>query len=98
MHLLEKEKVAVDFHDPYIDEFMGKKSVKLGVSLTKYDLIIIVVAHKGVDYNKLASVGIPILDTKDIYHDFSLPHIYSFFSKNVTKRNKKIKASLTAKV
>ena len=68
---LEKRGAEVDYYDPYIAEFeykgQSKSSIK-GISLDllrQYDIIAVTTAHKKVDYEKVASAGVPILDTKN---------------------------------
>ncbi len=77
--MLEKSGCSVAYHDPHVPLYKGTASQSLTPDvLDQQDLIIIVTNHSMVDYAKLASQGIPVLDTRNAYSNGSKqPHIYS---------------------
>lgn len=81
-NLLEKRGVAVSYYDPHVPDFQGSYSMDPDEDvMSRYDLIIIVTDHSQIDYSRLASFDVPILDTRGVYFDNSYPHVYDFFSK-----------------
>ncbi|PKN80733.1 MAG: UDP-N-acetyl-D-glucosamine dehydrogenase [Candidatus Cloacimonetes bacterium HGW-Cloacimonetes-1] len=77
---LETYHADFDIHDPYVEEFHheknGKtyKTVPMG-NLKKYDIIIIVTDHSNIDYEKLISTGIAVLDTRNACKDLTADNI-----------------------
>jgi UDP-N-acetyl-D-glucosamine dehydrogenase len=67
IQLLESMGAKVNYHDPYISKYTHKGTTKQSVApiAQDYDLLIITTAHTNIDYNALAAVGVPILDTKN---------------------------------
>ena len=68
-HLLDKG-ADVRFHDPYVDEVLlaGRtlRSVALDAStLADVDLVVILTAHPGIDWDGVRAAGVPILDTRN---------------------------------
>lgn len=79
---LEMRDVDVSFYDPYVKTFLGKKSIALSVeNIDSYDLIIMVTPHKGIDYQTIVTVGVPILDACNVFSTYKASHIYNFFVK-----------------
>ncbi len=75
--LFENDGWGVSYHDPYIPLFREKESQELSEDvLSKQDLIIILTNHTSIDYQKLASYGKPILDTRHVFTENSYPHIH----------------------
>lgn len=65
---LEEAGCTVSYHDPYIPVYKNMRSKDLSASVVKkQDMIIIVTKHSNIEYAKLASHGVPILDTRNIY-------------------------------
>ncbi|MNN69800.1 hypothetical protein D3C81_1856150 [compost metagenome] len=38
--------------------------------------MVLVTNHSDLDYGAIASLGVPIVDTRNAFRDFKLPHIY----------------------
>lgn len=89
MHWLDEQNVQVDFIDPMIGvlpgmhdfpEFSGRKAVQPdSLKATGYDAIIISTDHDDIDYQALADLGVPIIDTRNAMARRGLP------LENVTK-------------
>ncbi len=75
MHWLDEQNVQVDYLDPMISvlpemhdfpQFSGRAAVSPeAVSQVGYDAIIISTDHDDIDYEALASLGVPIIDTRN---------------------------------
>jgi len=68
-HLIDRG-ADVRFHDPYVDEFSlaGRTmtSVPLeGASLADVDLVVVLTAHPGIDWDAVLAAGVPVLDTRN---------------------------------
>ena len=62
-NLFEKKGVEVSYHDPGILNFREVKSVGLTVpEIEGYDLILITTLHKGINYEILSKVNVPIFN------------------------------------
>jgi len=89
LDLMQTQGAKVDFLDPHIDtipvlrdypHLLGRKSVQMvDVATAGYDAILISTDHDDVDYATLASLGIPVIDTRNAIAARSLP------MSNVTK-------------
>ncbi|MNP05382.1 UDP-N-acetyl-D-glucosamine 6-dehydrogenase [compost metagenome] len=72
----------VRYYDPYATSFRDKNGVtvySVDYDLEKfgsYDCIVLVTNHSDLDYGAIASLGVPIVDTRNAFKDFKLPHIY----------------------
>jgi UDP-N-acetyl-D-glucosamine dehydrogenase len=83
MELLHDQQVNVDYLDPLVPvvpemrdypQFANKTSVVPGdVATAGYDAIIIATDHDDVDYAALATTGIPIIDTRNVFARRGLP-------------------------
>lgn len=75
MALLQEAGAQVAFHDPHVPEipkmreypqFLGKASVDFAaIRPDEFDAILILTDHDAVDYAGLASLGLPIVDTRN---------------------------------
>ena len=75
MALLQEAGAQVAFHDPHVPEipkmreypqFLGKASVDFSaIRADDFDAILILTDHDAVDYAGLASLGLPIVDTRN---------------------------------
>lgn len=75
--LLQKENIKVSYHDPYVPKMYDTYSLELNESTIKNnDVIIITTPHAGIDYDLLVKSKKPILDTRNILYNYSLPNIY----------------------
>lgn len=80
--LFKDSGARVDYYDPYATSFREKSgSVVHSVSyeldkLKMYDCIVLVTNHSNLDYGAIAGLGVPIVDTRNAFRDYSLPHIY----------------------
>ncbi|MNO64878.1 UDP-N-acetyl-D-glucosamine 6-dehydrogenase [compost metagenome] len=72
----------VKYYDPYATSFRDKNGVtvySVEYDLEKfgsYDCIVLVTNHSDLDYGAIASLGVPIVDTRNAFKEFKLPHIY----------------------
>lgn len=80
---LYKESGAnVEYYDPFATSFRDKhgetvQSVAYDLEKFKsYDCIVLITNHSGLNYGDIASLGVPILDTRNAFKNFSEPHIY----------------------
>lgn len=77
MELLCESGAEVDYHDPHVPQiprmreypqFAGRSSVPAGlIGEARYDAILIATDHDAVDYANLASLDIPIVDTRNAF-------------------------------
>jgi UDP-N-acetyl-D-glucosamine dehydrogenase len=70
MRTLVDKGADVRFHDPYVDEFTlaGRTltSVPLDASaLGDVDLVVVLTAHPGIDWDAVLAAGVPVLDTRN---------------------------------
>ena len=75
--LFARSGASVDFHDPHIPvirpsreqaEFAGRTSVPLTPeNLARYDLVVLVTAHRAVDYARIAAHARLIADTRNAF-------------------------------
>ena len=71
MKELQARGAEVSYYDPYIAEFSYKGLSKCSIkdispeALKQFDIIAVTTAHKKVDYDLVASAGIPVFDTKN---------------------------------
>ena len=67
-----KTGAQVDFYDPFVPKYRSKGQWFEGIAaidpenLRQYDLICITTAHTTVDYEMVASVGVPVFDCKNV--------------------------------
>ena len=67
-----KTGAQVDFYDPFVPKYRNKGQWFEGIAaidpenLRQYDLICITTAHTTVDYEMVASVGVPVFDCKNV--------------------------------
>lgn len=74
---LEDLGCTVTYHDPYIRSYKEKESQSLTPSLVReQDLVIITTNHSIIDYKKLETYSVPILDTRNVYNNKKSSHIY----------------------
>ncbi len=80
--LYKDSGAAVEYYDPHASSFRDKNgvtvySVKYDLEKFKsYDCIVLVTNHSSLDYGTIAHLGVPIVDTRNAFRDFRLPHIY----------------------
>lgn len=75
--LLEEQNIHVDYHDPYIPNYNGSKSIDISNGdMHDKDIIVITTPHKIIDFNMLVSLNKPIVDTKNALKNYSHPLIY----------------------
>jgi UDP-N-acetyl-D-glucosamine dehydrogenase len=58
----------VAFHDPYVAELPGRsvRGVTLEEALDGADLVLVVTAHRGIDYDAIAARGVCVLDLRGV--------------------------------
>lgn len=75
--LLKENKIKVDYHDPYFPAYNGARSIDLSSpTINKKDIIVLTTPHSTIDYERIISLGKPIIDTKNALKNYSYPHIY----------------------
>lgn len=75
--LFEEQNVGVLYHDPYVSEINGAKSVDLSYEAMKdLDAIVITTNHTNIAYEKLAKMEKPVIDTRNVYKDSKNPRIF----------------------
>ncbi len=63
---LVKKGAKVDYFDPFVPQFLSKKSIKYNSGdLKKYDLVLILTDHSGFDYEELAKKSKLVIDTRN---------------------------------
>lgn len=74
--LLEESGMSVSYHDPYVPNINGSKSQDISSSnLKDQDLIIITTNHKKIPYNNFVKSKKHVIDTRNVFGDYSQPHI-----------------------
>ena len=65
-HLADKG-ADVQFHDPYVDSITlaGRSLASVPLDAAGFDLVVILTAHPGIDWDALVAAGVPILDTRN---------------------------------
>jgi UDP-N-acetyl-D-glucosamine dehydrogenase len=63
IHLLSNAGALVDYHDPFVPEFEGMRSVELRPE--EYDCVTIVTAHSSIDYADVVKRGNVIVDFRN---------------------------------
>lgn len=72
----------VTYYDPHATHFVsksGKKVCTIDYSLTDfatYDCMVLITNHQSLDYEQLAALGIPILDTRNAFQGIERPNIF----------------------
>ncbi|WP_334071744.1 MULTISPECIES: nucleotide sugar dehydrogenase [Paenibacillus] len=80
--LYKDSGAKVEYYDPYATSFRDKHGISVpsvAYDLEKfksYDCIVLVTNHSNLDYGAIANLGVPIVDTRNAFRDFRLPHIY----------------------
>lgn len=80
--LFKDSGAKVDYYDPYAASFREKSggvvhSVAYDLDKFKtYDCIVLVTNHSNFDYEGIARLGVPIVDTRNAFRDYPLPHVY----------------------
>ncbi|WP_407083030.1 nucleotide sugar dehydrogenase [Paenibacillus polygoni] len=80
--LFKEAGANVEYFDPYADTFRDKHgetvhSVEYNpVKFKEYDCIVLITNHKNLEYDEIASLGVPVLDTRNAFKEYPLPHIY----------------------
>ncbi len=66
----EKELAEVSYYDPFIPSYkhngIQRESIANLDALNEYDIVVITTAHTDVDYEKIATAGIPVFDAKNV--------------------------------
>lgn len=80
--LFKENGANVEYYDPYAVNFLDKNgetvhSVSYDMAqFKKYDCIVLITNHSGLDYGEIAAMGVPIIDTRNAFKNYTLPHIY----------------------
>ncbi|GAB6990486.1 nucleotide sugar dehydrogenase [Paenibacillus pini] len=80
--LFKENGANVDYYDPHAVSFRDKQgetvhSIAYDMKqFNKYDCIVLITNHSGLDYGEIAALGVPILDTRNAFRNYDLAHIY----------------------
>lgn len=80
--LFKDSGAHVQYYDPFATSFRDKNGVTVNsieYDLDKfraYDCIVLVTNHSGLDYAAIADLEVPIVDTRNAFKEFKLPHVY----------------------
>jgi UDP-N-acetyl-D-glucosamine dehydrogenase len=80
--LFKESGANVDYYDPYAESFRDKHGEIVSsvaydqAKFQNYDCMVLITNHSSLDYGKIASMGVPILDTRNAFSSFNEPHIY----------------------
>ncbi|WP_418602688.1 nucleotide sugar dehydrogenase [Mycolicibacterium sp. SCSIO 43805] len=90
MALLQRKGALVSYHDPLVPQIDGDwwpgQSRMDSVSLTNYELedadcVVVLTAHKSVDYERIAELARLIIDTRNVFAS-KAPHIFKLGAPN----------------
>lgn len=80
--LFKDSGASVEYFDPFATSFRDKsgatvQSVSYDLEKFKaYDCMVLVTNHTDLEYDAIAKLGVPIVDTRNAFREFKLPHIY----------------------
>ncbi len=80
--LFREGGAIVDYYDPFATSFRDQHdatvhSVPYNLEQFRtYDCFVLITDHDAFDYGELASLGVPIVDTRNALKAYDLPHIY----------------------
>ncbi len=99
LYELYKEHGAdVDYYDPHAHSFLdNEENVVHSIAYNKetlkqYDCMVLVTNHSDFDYDELAHLGVPIVDTRNAFKEYDLSHIHKLGT--ASKVHKKQHASI----
>ena len=77
IELLGELGAEVVFHDPYVAELPGRaaRGVALEEALDGADLVLVVTAHRGIDYDAVAARGVCVLDLRGVVDPAAGPDV-----------------------
>lgn len=94
LYELYKENGAnVEYHDPHAHSFLDDDGEVVHSvpydkeQLKEYDCLVMVTNHSDFDYQELAEIGVPIVDTRNAFQEFDQTHIHKLGT--ASKVNKK---------
>ncbi|WP_026800933.1 nucleotide sugar dehydrogenase [Pontibacillus halophilus] len=83
LYELYKENGAnVDYLDPHAHSFIDDegevvRSIQNSLDeIKQYDAVVLVTNHSDFDYEAIADLGVPIVDTRNAFEQFDMPHIH----------------------
>ncbi|USB34630.1 nucleotide sugar dehydrogenase [Paenibacillus sp. YPG26] len=80
--LFKDSGAYVSYYDPHATTFRDKagstvSSIAYDVEqFKKYDCIVLITNHSDLNYSEIASLGVPILDTRNAFKGYSYEHVY----------------------
>ncbi|MBP1999381.1 UDP-N-acetyl-D-glucosamine dehydrogenase [Paenibacillus shirakamiensis] len=80
--LFKDSGANVSYYDPFATSFRDKSGATVysvaydAEQFKKYDSIVLITNHTDLNYGEIASLGVPILDTRNAFKNYALPHIY----------------------
>lgn len=72
----------IDYYDPHAHSFNDKNgetvhSIEYDMKKFRdYDCMVLITNHSSLDYSLIASLGVPILDTRNAFNNYAEPHVY----------------------
>lgn len=78
-NILENRGANVEYYDPYVPtvEINGKfhhSVIFEKIDFFKYDAVVLLTSHNGIDYQKVLDNSKILIDTRNIVSNFSIPH------------------------
>ncbi|MFM1651128.1 nucleotide sugar dehydrogenase [Brevibacillus sp. B_LB10_24] len=80
--LFREHGAIVHYYDPYAKSFRDKRGNEVHSitydlnSMRQYDCMVLVTNHRVFDYQKIADLGVAIIDTRNAFAGIDLPNIY----------------------
>ena len=75
--LFEEKNIDVMYHDPYVTEMNGERSVEITEDTVRdLDAIVITTDHTNIEYKKIAELKKPVIDTRNVYKGVKHPKIF----------------------
>lgn len=75
--MFEEKNIDVLYHDPFVSELNGERSVELTEEVIgDLDAIVITTNHSNIAYEKLAEMKKPVIDTRNVYKGVKHPLIF----------------------
>ncbi|WP_019121009.1 nucleotide sugar dehydrogenase [Brevibacillus massiliensis] len=80
--LFRENGAIVHYYDPYAKSFRDKRGNEVHSitydlnSMRQYDCMVLVTNHRVFDYQKIADLGVAIVDTRNAFAGIDLPNIY----------------------
>nr|WP_026074167.1 nucleotide sugar dehydrogenase [Brevibacillus massiliensis] len=99
--LFKESGAKVQFYDPHATSFRDAQgnvvhSVKYDrCAFASYDCMVLITNHRSFDYQELADLGVPIIDTRNAFADIKSDNIYKLGT-GISKTERKVKVYVGA--